>query len=753
MVRSKKLVSMALCLAMTATVFSGCGKKGSNKSGSTNEADYDHIYREEEFALSEEIKADYLYEMYSCGDRIIAYGSTYTEGDYSNYNVVSFKTDGSDVKQFTISGAPESGEGSVYVSEMKGDSDGNIYVLQDVYTYSDEESSDIYYLDKYSSEGEKLWEAQLSKEGENSYFDGLYYIEGKGVLVYGDGQLMLYSADDGTQTNKFDTGLDYFMEIVPKDDKVLISFWEDDSYKLKEYSLTDGKMGEDVEFPGSFSNYQYCLQGTKTDLLLLANSGIYTYNYGDSEVTYVCSYIDSDINPDSVNGVVQIGDEEFILLVMDDEDDAPRFKKIVKVPAEEAKSQEIITLGCYWMDYNVRSAVIEFNKTNTKYRISVKDYSMYDTDNDYDAGVTRLNTDIVGGNVPDIILSSYNMPMDSYASKGLFLDLDPLIEADSDINMDDYLVNIIDSFRRDGKLYSLVPGFSVYTIAAATSDLGGKTSWTIKDMKQIADAKGIAYKDLFGPGYARDEIMMMAVYINASSYIDWDNHKCSFDSDEFKEFLAFLKEFPDEVDSSVYSTDYSDYWRKDKALVELMYMSSFYEYKSSLRGTFGEPITMIGFPTDGVSGSGIIPTNEICISASTTKQEGCWEFVKGFLSDDYQQKLVDYGEFPVKRSKLEELAAESMKAQTWVNEDGEEETYTETTTIGGKDVEMTPLTQEEVDYMMSYIESLTEHVNYDEEILNIITEEAAAYFNNQKSVDEVAKIIQSRISIYVNENS
>ena len=378
---------------------------------------------------------------------------------------------------------------------------------------------------------------------------------------------------------------------------------------------------------------------------------------------------------------------------------------------------------------------------------------MYDTDNDYDAGVTRLNTDIVGGNVPDIILSSYNMPMDSYASKGLFLDLDPLIEADSDINMDDYLTNIIDSFRRDGKLYSLVPGFSVYTIAAATSDLGGKTSWTIKDMKQIADAKGIAYKDLFGPGYARDEIMMMAVYINASSYIDWDNHKCSFDSDEFKEFLAFLKEFPDEVDSSVYDTDYSDYWRKDKALVELMYMSSFYEYKSSLRGTFGEPITMIGFPTDGVSGSGIIPTNEICISASTTKQEGCWEFVKGFLSDDYQQKLVDYGEFPVKRSELEELAAESMKAQTWVNEDGEEETYTETTTIGGKDVEMTPLTQEEVDYMMSYIESLTEHVNYDEEILNIITEEAAAYFNNQKSVDEVAKIIQSRISIYVNENS
>jgi len=40
-----------------------------------------------------------------------------------------------------------------------------------------------------------------------------------------------------------------------------------------------------------------------------------------------------------------------------------------------------------------------------------------------------------------------------------------------------------------------------------------------------------------------------------------------------------------------------------------------------------------------------------------------------------------------------------------------------------------------------------------EEIYSIISEEAAPYFAGQKSAGEVAKMIQSRIQIYVSENS
>lgn len=62
-------------------------------------------------------------------------------------------------------------------------------------------------------------------------------------------------------------------------------------------------------------------------------------------------------------------------------------------------------------------------------------------------------------------------------------------------------------------------------------------------------------------------------------------------------------------------------------------------------------------------------------------------------------------------------------------------------------------TQEEIDELQALIDSARPGDTTDEEISNIINEEADAYFKGQKSVDEVADIIQSRVKIYISENS
>lgn len=62
-------------------------------------------------------------------------------------------------------------------------------------------------------------------------------------------------------------------------------------------------------------------------------------------------------------------------------------------------------------------------------------------------------------------------------------------------------------------------------------------------------------------------------------------------------------------------------------------------------------------------------------------------------------------------------------------------------------------TQEEIDELQALIDSACLGDTTDEEISNIINEEADAYFKGQKSVDEVADIIQSRVKIYISENS
>ena len=64
-----------------------------------------------------------------------------------------------------------------------------------------------------------------------------------------------------------------------------------------------------------------------------------------------------------------------------------------------------------------------------------------------------------------------------------------------------------------------------------------------------------------------------------------------------------------------------------------------------------------------------------------------------------------------------------------------------------------PATEEEIAAIRNLIDNAQPMPSANTEILTIITEEAAPFFAGQKSAKEVADIIQSRVKIYVSENS
>ena len=64
-----------------------------------------------------------------------------------------------------------------------------------------------------------------------------------------------------------------------------------------------------------------------------------------------------------------------------------------------------------------------------------------------------------------------------------------------------------------------------------------------------------------------------------------------------------------------------------------------------------------------------------------------------------------------------------------------------------------PVTEEEVATLMKLIDIARPVPSQNTEIMDIISEEAEAFYNGQKSVDDVAAQIQSRASMYVGENS
>jgi hypothetical protein len=100
---------------------------------------------------------------------------------------------------------------------------------------------------------------------------------------------------------------------------------------------------------------------------------------------------------------------------------------------------------------------------------------------------------------------------------------------------------------------------------------------------------------------------------------------------------------------------------------------------------------------------------------------------------------------------LDEAFEEIKNSEVQVAEDGTK--YISETYYNEVPIYIPPMTDEDVKNIQKLIDSADTLANADEEVFSLITEEAEAFFKGQKSAEEVAEVIQSRVSIYVKENS
>ncbi len=72
--------------------------------------------------------------------------------------------------------------------------------------------------------------------------------------------------------------------------------------------------------------------------------------------------------------------------------------------------------------------------------------------------------------------------------------------------------------------------------------------------------------------------------------------------------------------------------------------------------------------------------------------------------------------------------------------------------LGSLTVHIKALTQEQADKLLELVRTTTKIRNsYDAEIMTMITGEAEAFFSGQKTAEEVGKLLQSKVTIYINE--
>ena len=653
-------------------------------------------------------------------------------------------------------------EGDFNLDEYTVGADGSLYAT--VRVYSEDYSKSRQYLAKFDAEGKNVFNKEITDRlGENSYVQQICVDEQGRLYLGGNDQIWLFDGEGNYRNNisMASVGDVWLSQIgCSRDGKVYVSYnsynGNGSSSLIAEIDFDGGKLGEAAEgFPGNYFG-----PGLEKDFLIQDGSGIYEYDLNKKQKELVMEWLDSDINGNYVRTFGTLEDGRLVAVIEDWENNDNSIALLTKTKASELPQKETIVVATVGGEYSLRAAAVRFNRSSEKYHVTVKSY--LDTENmnenSYADAITKLNNDLTSSNCPDILdLSGLNLSQ--LAAKGIIEDLSGYLDKSSALNRSDFLENVLDAYTIDGKLMTIPAHFYLRTIVGKKSDLGDKEGWTLQEMVAYADAHPEA--ELFD-GESRAYIMQTLLMFNEDSFVDWNTGECKFDTDEFKALLEFTKRFPEEIDWQEGGDSEPTRIQKGEVLLCTAHFSDF-DNIQMYPGMFGEEISCIGFPTvDGTGGHAMNTGDAYAITIKSEQKEGAWEFIESILCQGEDERY--WNGFPTRKSELDKMLEEATKidyildenGNPMLDENGDKIVSEGHSSIGYEDgwsYTFHTATQEEADLVLDLMEK-ARPVEYSgqDEIMKIITEEAEAFYKGQKSVDEVANVIQSRIHIYVSEN-
>lgn len=741
----------------------------------------------------------YLSGSYITGKETYTDPETNESYDYDTYEngIFVMNTDGTDMHKLeglgglTASGGDEVDGGS-NIQRIAASADGTLWILEYVYQYNfdlpenfDETtmekwdyftgSEEVYNLHKLDKDGQELLAVEaksLVETDENDPSGDYFWVNDMKVDKAGNVYLFMESkclvlnenCEKVAQISADpDNGVYFYNTLDLPDGRFGVMSYDPETGDPVVMPLDVEKqaLGDPITMPQNA--YQIYPGSGDYDFYYMNGTSLMGYKSGTDESEEIFNFVNIDVDSSNMTVFSPLEDGTFVGLsttynysrTAQRSTNTTEYFKIELVPSSTVPLKRTLTLACMWMDYNIRRQLISFNKSSDKYHIDVVDYSQYNTEEDYTAGQTKLITEVLSGKVPDLMTTD-NMPIARFAAKGLLEDLWPYIDSDTALGGRSGVVEpFFNAMSEDGKLYQLSPGFTIQTVAGPTMLVGDRITWTINDLLD-AYSQMPEGADIFSANYTKDSALQTVCYMMMDDFVDWETGECHFDSDDFVGILKFADLFPAEFDWDNYNWD-EDYesdaqrFRSGKQMLSQLYMYDFsdWQYQEAMMGT---PISFIGYPVASGIGSAFAPQGGLAMSSTCADKEGAWEFLSGFLSEDYQDQYV-YN-FPSNKAVFDRRLEEASTPQYYTDpETGEQK---EQSRGGywiddGTTVEVYALTQEQVDKVMTLINATERLYSYDETIYNVISDECGAFFAGQKSAEETAKLVQSRLNIYVNE--
>ncbi|MBR5390449.1 MAG: extracellular solute-binding protein [Clostridia bacterium] len=702
-------------------------------------------------------------------------GSTY-EYETTEQKLMSVNLDGTDLKimeAYEPYQLPEGSEGGANISAMAIAPDGAIWVAEAIYSYHYElpenfnpETDDMwnYYVDdgqrtvlrKLGSDGAEVQAIDvqailksLNPDDEDVYryfymnnfcFDAdnnLYFSNNNsGVIVLNSQGAMIAQFQGDNMSGQV---------IRLGDGRLATISWGENGSVLAVLDLATKSTTEEIPLPTTWNN----IYNGDDVYLYYYDSSISLMGYkNDGTTEKILDWLNSDIDQSNLSGFTVLSDECVVAMENDWDNQQVNLIQLNKTKVTPENRRTPITLAVMWLDWDLRREVLNFNRSNKEYRIEVRDYSEYNTQDDYSAGRKKLTTEIISGNVPDILYTS-DLPINLYGAKGLLEDLMPYIEKDAELGGADALVTpVIEAMKDNGKLYYAAERFTITTAIANRRIVGDIQGWTVDEMKE-ALSRMPEGATVLAPYISQDNLLRMLCVWNMDEFINWETGKCSFDNGDFAKLLEFSALAPKTVPENIWEDmkDETVMFRENRQLLFPYTVSDIWDYFYN-RYQFGEDAIYVGFPTADRSGNLFALNNGLAISAKCKSKDAAWQFVRTLLLPGGNS----WG-FALNKADFQKQIDDMKEENTGIGPNGETVRYPKFsfTNEAGEEIEIYAMSDEDEASFLELIQNTKKVQNYDENMLNIIMDAVAPFLDGEKTAEQTAAEVQNRVSLYVNE--
>ena len=458
------------------------------------------------------------------------------------------------------------------------------------------------------------------------------------------------------------------------------------------------------------------------------NRTLYQYEpYSPGEAVEIFRWLDVALSYESLGGgtLFENSKGEFFY---------PTGKSIVKITKTMLPDKHTLVLAClgdtrddmanyrsttYFCSDELLDAIIRFNNTDPEFKIEIKPI-FYDDDADRERKLIELATS------DDVDVLDTSLLPENAIKQGLLADMLPYLDADENISRDDFVQPLLNAMIKNGGLYEYSSKFSLMTIFTHPSLYSNQENWTTHSIAELAD------KHHEFTNVSREQVLTSFLLASTAEFIDWENMTCSFDSVPFQNWLRYLGSLPENSQSN------------EGPLLYDVSMDFAADAGFWAKRILNDNYVVTGFPEASETGSYFVKldnplslertsfgsSTRLGIMAASTNLGGAWRFVRTLMLGT-EQNRIDLG-IPSLKANFEKAVDTAV-----ANSAGDPESF------NAEDAQM----------IREQVYNSTGLVHSDEALMNIIQSETKAFFAGQMDVEEVAKLIQSRVSLYLAEQN